>query len=78
MALQEKKKKGLSLGYFILYMFTITVESIFKGSYLEQITSQTTSQTMNAVQVATLSMLIYTMLSFPMKTGRHSKPSEYW
>lgn len=58
-------------------MFTITVESIFKGSYLEQITSQTTSQTMNAVQVATLSMLIYTMLSFPMKTGRHSKPSEY-
>lgn len=76
MALQEKKK-GLSLGYFILYMFTITVESIFKGSYLEQITSQTTSQTMNAVQVATLSMLIYTMLSFPMKTGRHSKPSEY-
>lgn len=77
MALQEKKK-GLSLGYFILYMFTITVESIFKGSYLEQITSQTTSQTMNAVQVATLSMLIYTMLSFPMKTGRHSKPSEYW
>lgn len=77
MALQEKKKKGLSLGYFILYMFTITVESIFKGSYLEQITSQTTSQTMNAVQVATLSMLIYTILSFPMKTGRHSKPSEY-
>jgi len=77
MALQEKKK-GLSLGYFILYMFTITVESIFKGSYLEQITSQTTSQTMNAVQVATLSMLIYTILSFPMKTGRHSKPSEYW
>lgn len=76
MALQEKKK-GLSLGYFILYMFTITVESIFKGSYLEQITSQTTSQTMNAVQVATLSMLIYTILSFPMKTGRHSKPSEY-
>lgn len=58
-------------------MFTITVESIFKGSYLEQITSQTTSQTMNAVQVATLSMLIYTILSFPMKTGRHSKPSEY-
>lgn len=76
MALQEKK--GLSLGYFILYMFTITVVSIFKGSYLEQITSQTTSQTMNAVQVATLSMLIYTILSFPMKTGRHSKPSEYW
>lgn len=75
MALQEKK--GLSLGYFILYMFTITVVSIFKGSYLEQITSQTTSQTMNAVQVATLSMLIYTILSFPMKTGRHSKPSEY-
>lgn len=76
MALQEKK--GLSLGYFILYMFTITVVSIFKGSYLEQITSQTTSQTMNAVQVATLFMLIYTILSFPMKTGRHSKPSEYW
>lgn len=76
MALQEKK--GLSLGYFILYMFTITVISIFKGSYLEQITSQTTSQTMNAVQVATLFMLIYTILSFPMKTGRHSKPSEYW
>lgn len=61
----------------MLDMLASTVKSIFRGSYLEQITSQTTSQRMNAVQVATLSVLIYTILYFPMETGRHSKPSEY-
>lgn len=54
-------------------MLTITVESIFEGSYLKEITSQTMSQTMNTVRVANLSVLIHTILSFTVATGRLSK-----
>lgn len=68
-----QEEKRLYLGYFIADMLTITVESIFEGSYLEEVTSQTMSQTMNIVQVANLSVLIHRILSFTVATDRLSK-----
>lgn len=68
-----QEEKILIVGYFILDMVTTTVQSIFKGSYLEEITSQATSQRMNTVQVANLSVFIHTIISFTVATGRLPK-----
>lgn len=68
-----QEEKILIVGYFILDMVTTTAQSIFKGSYLEEITSQTTSQRMNTVQVANLSVFIHTIISFTVATGRLPK-----